>query len=135
MEDLSKDPAVNSTGLGVIGFSMGAYWALWLAEKEPELVRSVVLFYGSNGGGGDFSQSKAAYLGHFAERDPYETEAGIMALKTNLKSAKRPTSFYTYPETSHWFFEQDRRDAYNAQAAQLAWERTARFLKEALAPV
>lgn len=133
VEDLSKHAVVSGHGLGVIGFSMGAYWSLWLAQKKPELIRSVTLFYGTNGGGGNFQQSKAAYLGHFAENDPYETASTIHELEKNLKGEKRPTTFYTYPGTSHWFFEQDRQDAYNAQAAQLAWERTLAFLNNSFA--
>jgi carboxymethylenebutenolidase len=135
VEDLSKRTAINDRGLGVVGFSMGAYWALWLALKKPELIRAVTLFYGTNGGGGDFRQSKAAYLGHFAERDPYETESGIQELEKNLKGANRPTTFYTYPGTGHWFFEQDRPEAYQAQAAQLAWDRTIAFLHDQLKDV
>ncbi len=131
-EDLSKHPAVTGHGLGVAGFSMGAYWALWLAQQKPELIRAVALFYGTNGGGGDFRQSKAAYLGHFAENDPYETESGIQELERTLKRANRPTTFYTYPGTGHWFFEKDRQDAYNAQAAQLVWNRTIAFLHDQL---
>jgi carboxymethylenebutenolidase len=133
LDDLSKHTSVNDHGLGVIGFSMGAYWALWLALKKPELVRAVTLFYGTNGGSGDFRQSKAAYLGHFAERDPYESASTVQALEQNLKAAKRPTTFYTYPGTGHWFFEKDRQDAYDARAAQLAWERTLAFLNDSIA--
>ncbi len=134
LEELRKHPAVTDPNrLGAVGFSMGAYWALWLAQQKPEWFRAVVLFYGSNGGGGDFQQSKAAYLGHFAETDPYETEEGIQALEKNLRGANRPVSFYTYPGTGHWFFEKDRPDAYNPQAAQLAWERTNAFLHQQLA--
>lgn len=132
VEELSHHSAVTGHGIGVVGFSMGAYWALWLAQTKPALIRAVVLFYGTNGGEGDFEQSKAAFLGHFAETDPYETKAGIQELEKNLKGAQRPTTFYTYPETGHWFFEEDRRDAYHSQAAQLAWERTESFLRAQL---
>ncbi|MGE5221778.1 MAG: dienelactone hydrolase family protein [Omnitrophica WOR_2 bacterium] len=132
VEELSKHAAVTGHGLGVVGFSMGAYWALWLAQKYPELIRAVALFYGTDGGGGDFQHSKAAYLGHFAEKDPYETESRIQELEKNLKGAGRPTTFYTYPGTGHWFFEKDRQDAYHAPSAQLAWERTITFLHDRL---
>jgi carboxymethylenebutenolidase len=132
VEALGKHPAVSGSGLGVIGFSMGAYWALWLAQQKPELIRAVSLFYGTNGGEGDFQKSKAAFVGHFAENDPYETPEGIQTLETNLKSASRPVTFYTYPKTGHWFFEKDRPEAYDAQAAQLAWERTTTFLHDQL---
>ena len=56
--------------LAVIGFSLGAYYALDLAVAEPERIDSVVIFYGT--GGGDYSGSRATYLGHFAEMDQFE---------------------------------------------------------------
>jgi carboxymethylenebutenolidase len=128
VEALRQHPAVSGNGLGTVGFSFGGFWALWLAQQKPELLRAVTLFYGTNGGGGDFTQSKAAFLGHFAENDPNESTATVQELEKNLKGAQRPTTFYTYPGTGHWFFEQDRQDAYQAQAALLAWERTIAFL-------
>lgn len=113
--------------LAVIGFSMGANLALDLAIAEPEQIRSVVLFYGT--GGGDFSRSKAAYLGHFAENDPYEPRSGVDELEETLRQAGRPVTFYHYPGTSHWFVEPDR-PAYDPAAASLAWERTLAFLRQ-----
>ena len=130
LEALGQRPEVSGKGLGTVGFSFGGFWALWLAAHKPEVFRAVTIFYA--GGEGDFQQSQAAFLGHFAEKDPFEPEEGIRALEQGLKSAGRPTSFYTYPGTGHWFFESDRPDAYDAQAAQLAWERTAAFLHERL---
>jgi carboxymethylenebutenolidase len=53
--------------LAVIGFSLGAFFALDLSVTNPELIHSVVLFYGTRPG--DYSNAKAAYLGHFAEQD------------------------------------------------------------------
>jgi carboxymethylenebutenolidase len=132
VEELRKHPMVSGKRLGIIGFSFGAFWALWLAEQKPELIRAVTLFYGTNGGGGDFRQSDAAFLGHFAEGDPNEPVPVIQSLEKSLKSANRPITFYTYPGTGHWFFEKDRPDAYNSLAAQLAWERTIAFLHDQL---
>ena len=116
--------------LAVIGFSLGAYYALDLAAADPQHIRSVVIFYGT--GGGDFSSSKAAYLGHFAENDPYEPESNVDELEEYLRRAGRPVTFYRYPGTGHWFFEPNRTDAYNQAAASLAWERTLKFLRDSL---
>ena len=114
-------------GLAVIGFSLGAYYALDLAAADPEHIRSVVIFYGT--GDGDYSNSRAAYLGHFAENDEFEPQANVDHLEESLKRADRPVTFYRYPSTTHWFFEPDRPE-YNKAAADLAWERTLTFLQE-----
>jgi carboxymethylenebutenolidase len=116
--------------LAVIGFSMGAYYAVHLAVSDPERIRGVVLFYGT--GDADVSQSRASYLGHFAENDPYEPAANADNLEKTLQRAGRTVTFYHYPGTKHWFFEPDRLESYNPSAASLAWERTLNFLKEEL---
>jgi len=112
--------------LAVIGFSLGASYALDLAASAPEAIRSVVLFYGT--GSADFSQSKAEYLGHFAELDDFEPQSSVDGLEEELRKAGRPVTFYRYSGTGHWFFEPDRTQAYNAAAANLAWDRTLAFL-------
>lgn len=114
-------------GIAVIGFSLGAYYALDLAAARPSLVHDVVLFYGS--GGGDFAASRAAYLGHFAERDPYEPRQSVDGLEAALRGAGRDVTFHRYPGVGHWFCEPDRPEAYDAPAAALAWERTLAFLR------
>lgn len=124
---LAERASDTESGLAVIGFSLGAYYALDLAAAAPELVQSVVIFYGT--GGGDFSSSRAVYLGHFAENDEFEPEANIAQLEESLQHLGRPVTFYRYPDTGHWFFEPDRSQAYNSAAASLAWERTLAFLK------
>jgi carboxymethylenebutenolidase len=113
----------------VVGFSLGASYALDLSINAPEHIRSVVVYYGT--GGGDFGRSKAAYLGHFAENDPFEPTEGVQALEKMLKDAGRTTSFFTYPGTGHWFFEQDRPE-HDEEAAELAWQRTLDFLRQHL---
>ncbi len=113
-------------GLAVVGFSLGAYFALQISTTAAQ-IHKVVLFYGS--GPGDFTASRAAYLGHFAADDPYEEEAYVNSLEEALRAASRPVTFYCYPGTGHWFCEPDRLDAYNPAAAALAWERTLAFLK------
>ena len=118
-------------GLAVIGFSLGAYYALDLSNADPEHIRSVVIFYGT--GADDFSNSKADYLGHFAENDEFEPQSNVDSLEESLKRAGRPVTFYVYSGTGHWFFEPDRSLAYNQAAASLAWDRTLAFLRRASA--
>lgn len=125
---LSQHCAGAEQELAVIGFSLGAYFALQLSTTDPRRIQAVVLFYGT--GPGDFSASRAAYLGHFAADDPYEAEEYVNGLEEAIRAAGRPVTFYRYPGTGHWFFESDRMEAYNPEAAALAWERTLAFLKQ-----
>jgi carboxymethylenebutenolidase len=124
---LSQGGPQPDEGLAVIGFSLGAFYALDLSAARPDLVHSVVLFYGV--GPADFSQAKAAYQGHFAADDAYEPPENVDWLREALREAGRPAEFHQYPGTGHWFFEPDRPDAYDEAAAQLAWERTLAFLR------
>jgi len=127
---LSERAGQAAGGLAVVGFSLGAYYGLDLSAVNPEHIRSVAIFYGTQGDFfSDFSRSKAAYLGHFAENDQYEPKSNVDALEKVLRGAGRPVTFHTYPGTGHWFFEPDRPDAYNLAAANLAWDRTLAFLK------
>ena len=127
---LNQLAAPAGQGLAVIGFSLGAYFALELSTVDPERIRAVVVFYGT--GPGDYSVSQAAYLGHFAEADEYEPESEVNHLEASLCAAGRPVTFYRYPGTGHWFFEPDRSEAYHPVAARLAWERTMTFLRNSM---
>jgi carboxymethylenebutenolidase len=116
--------------IGIIGFSMGAAWAITLAtELASEDVNACVLFYGN--GEGDFSKSRAAFLGHFAVGDEWEPEEYVQQTEEGLRNAGRSVTFHRYEGAGHWFFE-DGNANFNADVAQLAWERTIAFLKREL---
>ncbi len=120
----------SSKGLAVIGFSLGAYFALGLSARVPDNICSVVIYYGT--GPVEFTGSKASFLGHFAEMDEFEPLSNIEELEAGIRKADRPVRFYTYPGTGHWFCEPDRSQAFDPIATALAWERTLSFLRETL---
>lgn len=124
---LGEQVGSTDRGLAAIGFSLGASYALDISNIAPELIRSVVIFYGT--WVEDLSRSRADYLGHFAENDPFEPQAQVDKLEDYIRRMGRPVTFHRYPGTGHWFFEPDRADAYDQAAAALAWERTLIFLK------
>lgn len=123
---LKEQVSPDKSSLAVVGFSLGAFFALELSASAPDKVSKVVVFYGARPG--DYQTSQAAYLGHFAENDDQEPMEGVRELEANLKEAGRPTTFYIYENTGHWFFEPDRSDAYDEVASKLAWQRTLDFL-------
>lgn len=132
---LRSHPAVIGAGSAVLGFSLGAYYALELAV-HPELgfIRAAVLFYGTNPNvqADQYSRSRAAFLGHFAEIDEFESPEDVAKTSKDIQLAGRPVQFYTYPGTQHWFAESNRTDVYNHDAASLAWDRTCEFLNQHL---
>jgi carboxymethylenebutenolidase len=131
IEQLLGLPEVTGGQVGVIGFSLGAYWALQLSQVRPDQVSAVVVFYGTDDG--DYSTARAAYLGHFAEHDDYEPLDYVRALEEKIRAAGLEVTFHVYPGTGHWFFEPNQPEAYDAGAAELARERTLDFLKTQLA--
>jgi carboxymethylenebutenolidase len=127
----AKDYLISlNTGkpIGVVGFSMGASWALIVAVNEPDIA-AAVLFYGSEGV--DFTPVQAKVLGHYAEVDEWEPLDGISAMEKDMKAAGVDATLYFYPKVGHWFVEEDRPE-YDAESAKLAWERTFEFLKKNL---
>ena len=133
LKGLRIHPAMQGDRLGVVGFSLGAFWALWLSQELPAEVSAVVLFYGT--GDGNYDKIRAAFLGHFAETDEFESTAAVRDLDKLLRANGSDVVFHTYPGTTHWFFEDDRPDAYNPAAAKNAWQRTVQFLKVQLSGV
>lgn len=117
----------TSSTISVIGFSLGASWASWLANTKPNEIEKVVLFYGT--GEANFTNSKASFLCHFAEDDPYEESKYIEYFLDAMKKANLKVSDYVYPDTHHWFFESDKKEHFRKDASDLAWKRTLEFLK------
>jgi carboxymethylenebutenolidase len=115
--------------LVALGFSFGAALAISTPTERERLAASVV-YYGTYTGS-ILTRAQVPVLGHFAESDPYETDEGVATFEEGLRSAGRDVVIYRYPGTGHWFAEPSR-DAYSAEAADLAFERTVAFLRRHL---
>ena len=57
-----------------------------------------------------------------------ESAEDVVTMEQVLRKAGKEVTFYTYPSTRHWFFEENRPGYYDASAANLAWQRTLAFL-------
>jgi len=122
---LLQHPRTRGDRLGVVGFSMGAAWALELEEN----IAAAVVFYGTNAA--EDIPSGPPLQGHFADQDPYEPLEDVRALEAALDERGKSIDFHYYPGTRHWFFESNRPE-FNPQAAEMAWKRTVDFLKKEL---
>ncbi|MFL5676794.1 MAG: dienelactone hydrolase family protein [Chloroflexota bacterium] len=122
--------AIGPAGkVAALGFSFGAYWSMWSPTRRDQVVASI-LYYGTSDGP-VLEAAKVPVLGHFAEDDPYETAEWVSEFEGVLRSAGRDVVIHRYPGTGHWFAEPSR-DAYQPQAAELAFERTLAFLRSHL---
>ncbi|MDP2778566.1 MAG: dienelactone hydrolase family protein [Anaerolineales bacterium] len=121
---------LTHNNIGVIGFSMGAAWALVVASDDPNNIAATVLFYGANDGV-DFNKIKSKVLGHFCKVDEWEPLEGVREMEAKMKAANVDVTLHFYPTVSHWFMESDRPE-YDSASAQLAWDRTFEFLKDNL---
>jgi carboxymethylenebutenolidase len=126
-EQLHASSGAGHAGIGVVGFSLGGHWALWLAQQPSIPVAATVVFYGSRGG--EYAGSTSAFQFHLAETDPYVSASGVRGMQKSLKAAGCEAEFHTYPGSGHWFFERDRPDAYRPDAAEQAWKRMLAFLR------
>ncbi len=128
VDDLAKRLGPDAR-MAAVGFSFGAHWAMWTPTQRASVVASV-LYYGTTDGE-LLSQVSVPVLGQFAEDDPYENAEWVAQFEDTLRSAGRDVVFHRYPGTGHWFAEPSR-DAYRAEAADLAFHRTVEFLERQL---
>ena len=130
---LLDSPRVTGSSIGVVGFCMGGGLALYAASRLPEIT-ACVAFYGVGPAREslDTSSMKAAVQGHWGERDRSYDHATIEALETRLRDAAVDVESFWY-DADHAFFNDDRPEVYDQEAARLAWERTTAFLHRRLA--
>ena len=112
--------------IGLTGFCMGGAVTILGAIRIPEL-SAAVCFYGIPPG----SVAKPADVrvplqAHFANDDDWCTPKAVDDFAAALKSAGKPAAIYRY-DAKHGFMNEQRPDAHQRQAAELAWSRTLEF--------
>jgi carboxymethylenebutenolidase len=121
----SADPTAP---VAIVGYSMGASWALWAATRLPQSVRAVVAYSGAQNI--DFDGLLAPVLGHFADADPLVSEDELVEMQARLLLSDKHVEVQRYPGTGHWFAEPGVVTHHDPEAAALAWQRTLDFLAE-----
>ncbi|MFN7148420.1 MAG: dienelactone hydrolase family protein [Microthrixaceae bacterium] len=124
---LRAHSAVPEAPIAVLGYSMGASWALWVATRQPDSVRAVVAYYGAQNI--DFDTLVAPVLGHFAETDPLVSDDELVEMQARLLLSDKHVELHRYEGTGHWFAEPGVMN-HDPAATELAWSRTIDFLAE-----
>lgn len=118
--------------LGAVGFSMGGQLALFGACEFPQRIGASVDFYGVHPLiKPTVSRLSGPVLAHFGLRDNTTPPDAANALVQRIREAGKQVEAHFY-DAGHAFFNDDRSQAYDADAAQLAWQRTIKFLRSAL---
>ncbi|MBM3729463.1 MAG: dienelactone hydrolase family protein [Actinobacteria bacterium] len=116
----------GSKKVGVVGYCMGGGLTLTLACQRPDAVRAAAPFYGVipwAEAQPDWNALGAVVEGHYAENDAFASPEAALALEADLKGRGKNATFHIYPGTHHAFFNDDRPDVYDANAARAAWVR------------
>jgi carboxymethylenebutenolidase len=105
--------------LGAIGFCFGGAMVWMLVASGDERLAAAAPFYGTVPENPDFSKSKAAAFGVYAELDS-RVNATRDAAEAALKEAGLTHKIRTFAGADHAFFN-DTGMRYNAGAAKAAW--------------
>jgi carboxymethylenebutenolidase len=130
----------GNASTGIVGFCMGGR-ATFLTSARRAL-GAAVGFYG----GGivssrrpgvapiveEASSLKTPWLGLFGDQDPSIPIEEVELLRVALAAAQVKNEIVRFSDAGHGFFC-DRRDSYNADAAEDAWQRTLHWLRAHLA--
>lgn len=124
LDQLRADPGSDGSDPGIVGFSMGGHWAMWLAQRQEVGAAAVVLYYATRA---VTAGSPVPVLAHFADVDPFVSVSGRRRMESELARRSWPYQAYDYPATEHWFAE-SADDHYDRVASEIALRRTAAFL-------
>lgn len=134
----SADPQAP---VGILGYSMGASWALWAAARQPDSVAAVVAYYGHQDM--DFDGLTAAVLCHFAGSDPLVGADQATEMIAHLHLVGAEVDSVVHPDTRHFFAEPDvpvldaqgvvgERNLAERAASMAAWVGTVGLFSERL---
>jgi carboxymethylenebutenolidase len=116
----------NGAKAGVVGFCMGGALTILAALRVPEF-SSAVSFYGLPPGDvADPTAIKIPLQTHFAAHDDWCSPATVDAFEQKMKAADKSVEIYRYV-ADHAFLNEQRLEAHDRAAAELAWGRMLEF--------
>ncbi len=129
---LEQQAVVDKDRIASVGWCFGGMWAYNMAVNDMGIDASV-MYYGRFSLEDDLSMMRAHILGHFGAEDTSIAVDDVKQFEAKLRTHSGDHAVFIYPNAGHAFANDDREDAYNEEAAKLAWTRTLDFLARELA--
>lgn len=118
--------------VGTVGFCMGGQLSLYAACVNHS-VGACVDYYGIHPNvRPSFESLQAPVLGFFGETDSFVAPEAVRKLESQFQKMGKAVEFHIFPGVGHAFFNDTRKDVYNAAVAKQSWQRTIEFLKDNL---
>jgi dienelactone hydrolase len=134
---LTKDPHVDASRVGAIGFCFGGGVVLGMARAGEDL-KAVGTFHGLSVDKAAKGSIKPALLVQVGAEDPMITADAVAGFKKEMDAAGATYQVVVYPGAKHSFTNPNADKAgmdglaYNAEAARKSWEALLKFFKEHL---
>ncbi len=140
-ELLLKDPHVDPTRIGAIGYCFGGGVVLAMVRQGEDL-KAVATFHGllATSHPAEKEKIKPRILVLTGAADPMVDQAQVAAFEKEMKAAGAKYQVITYPNAKHSFTNPDADKAgmdalqYNAEAARKSWNAMLKMFKETLKP-
>jgi carboxymethylenebutenolidase len=129
IEYLQKHESVTSSKIGTVGFCMGGALSLYAATKNQQVGACVVFYGGHTWFESDLKNLNAPMLGIYAEKDKFVPVDQVYELDSKLKELGKEAEIHIYKNMDHAFFNDNRPEVYNKEAATDAWQRTLDFFR------
>ena len=112
-----------------LGWCFGGGWSLNTAMLFPDELDAAVIYYGQITSDEEKLQPvNAPILGHFGGRDRGIPVDKVEEFQTALERLRKNYEIHIYPDARH-AFANPSGNAYDAEAADQAWQRTLEFLE------
>jgi carboxymethylenebutenolidase len=126
---LATQDSTTSDKVGVVGFCMGGALSLYTATKNDKIGACVVFYGGHPKVKPDLPNLQAPVLGLYGEKDRSIPPDTVRKLEREVKALGKQIETVIYSGADHAFFNDQRPQVYNAEAAANAWRRTISFLR------
>jgi carboxymethylenebutenolidase len=125
---LARPDAATKT-FGVVGFCMGGALAQLAATKDAKVGAAVSFYGGFKKVHLEWESLRGAVLLIYGGQDRGVPGSQAKPLEEKLKAMEKKVETVVYPGAGHAFFNDDRPEVYDKDAAADAWKRTLAFFR------